>query len=113
MIIVWILSIALSLLFFYGLSQKSKTRRVGFLICLMSATGLVFVWFPDLTTIIANKVGVGRGSDLIFYVFIILTLFIIFGFYIRLDKINDSLTVIVRNEALNRPFHENLHHDQN
>jgi len=110
-IIVWILSIALLILFFYGLSQKSKTRRVGFLICVMSATGLFFVWFPDFATYFANKVGVGRGADLIFYVFIILSLFVAFSFYIRLDKINDSLTIIVRNEALNRPFHENLHHD--
>lgn len=110
MIIVWVLSAALSVLFFYGLLQKSKTRSVGTSICVTCVAGLCFVWFPEFATYIANQVGVGRGADLIFYIFIILSLFVMFSLYIRLDKINDALTVLVRNEALVRPFH--VHYDQ-
>ena len=34
---------------------------------LLGLVGTVFVIFPELTTRVANAIGIGRGADMIFY----------------------------------------------
>ena len=41
------------------------------LIAAILAAGIVLVVFPDLTTRLAAALGVGRGADLIFYLFMV------------------------------------------
>ncbi len=40
-------------------------------ICLLLLIGIFFSFYPDLTTKIAHYLGVGRGTDLIFYLIIL------------------------------------------
>ncbi len=48
---------------------------------LLLVVGIFFVLFPETTTVIANKVGVDRGADMIFYVYIVTSLIIFIHFY--------------------------------
>ena len=54
-----------------------------FILLLLIATAIVFILFPDITNDIANRLGVGRGADLIFYISILIFWFVILKLYAR------------------------------
>jgi hypothetical protein len=62
---------------------------------------IVVVW-PDITVWIANRVGVGRGSDLVIYLAIIFIFYSIFRLLLRLEKMEKNLTELVRQDALKK-----------
>ena len=61
---------------------------------------VVFVWWPDSTTILANKFGIGRGADLVLYVALAVIFFILFKISIKLESLNRDLTKVTRDKAL-------------
>lgn len=65
------------------------------------AAAIVFVLFPDLTTDIAHRLGVGRGADLVFYTSIIIFWFVILKLYARIRRLEQTVTDVVRKDALN------------
>lgn len=70
------------------------------LLLLLLGTAVVFILFPELTNQLANKLGVGRGADLVFYTSILLFWFVILKLYARLRKLEQIITTIIRKEAL-------------
>ncbi len=60
----------------------------------------VFILSPDLTMQAANLLGIGRGADLVLYVFAILFIVTFFYFYARFRTLESQLTEIVRHIAL-------------
>ncbi|MBI5222071.1 MAG: DUF2304 domain-containing protein [Candidatus Magasanikbacteria bacterium] len=60
----------------------------------------VFVWWPDSTTIVANKFGIGRGADLVFYVSLVVIFYILFKLNVKLESVGRDVTKVVRNKAL-------------
>jgi small membrane protein len=61
---------------------------------------IVFILFPDITNVIAHKLGVGRGADLVFYTSIIIFWFVILKLYARIRKLEQIITEVVRKDAL-------------
>lgn len=59
-----------------------------------------FILSPDLTMQAANLLGIGRGADLVLYVFAILFIVTFFYFYARFRTLESQLTEIVRHIAL-------------
>ena len=51
-----------------GPRQQEALRRASGLLVVLA--GIVAVLWPDLTTIAANAVGVGRGADLVLYLLV-------------------------------------------
>jgi small membrane protein len=70
------------------------------LILVFMGGGVLLVLFPDFTTEVAQKVGVGRGVDLIFYLGFLFLLFIVLKLYARVRKLEQHLTKKVRSEAI-------------
>lgn len=68
-------------------------------IFLFSALGIFFILFPEYTNVIARKLKVGRGADLLFYVCILFFLFVILKLYARIRRLERSLTELVRQQA--------------
>ena len=64
------------------------------------ALGIVFVIFPSLTSQIASLVGIGRGTDLIFYLFIFFSLFIIVYQISEINKLNQKITGVIRHLSI-------------
>jgi len=62
----------------------------------------VVVWQPNLSTEVANRLGVGRGSDLVLYVSAAVLFYVIFRLTVRLEKIEKNITKVVRETALNK-----------
>lgn len=70
------------------------------LLLALIAAAIVFILFPDITNQLANRLGVGRGADLVFYTSIIIFWFVILKLYARIRKLEQLLTTILRNKAL-------------
>jgi hypothetical protein len=72
----------------------------------ISMVGILFVLFPSVTDKLAHFVGVGRGADLVTYLFI--TFFFLAGIalYSKIRKLEADQTEIVRKIAVQRA--ENL-----
>lgn len=65
------------------------------------AVGVV-VWQPNLSTEVANRLGVGRGSDLVLYISVAVLFYVIFRLMVRLEKIEKNITRAVREIAIDK-----------
>jgi hypothetical protein len=89
-----------------------KKRTVDIIVLVaLAACAVLFILQPELTQRIANKLGVGRGADLVFYISIMLFWFLILKLYARLRKLEQNFTEYIRKDALNNSItlgHEEL-----
>jgi small membrane protein len=76
--------------------QRITSRFLRITMLLALGTGMVFVWVPDETTSIAATLGVGRGADLILYVWVILTLALILVLYLKVISMGRKITLLTR-----------------
>jgi hypothetical protein len=63
----------------------------------------ILIALPASTTIIARWLGIGRGSDLVFYLAILGGLWACLHFYGRLRRMEKILTELIRREAIKNP----------
>lgn len=75
-------------------------RMVNGLLALVWASACVLILNPELATVVAGIFGIGRGADLVLYVFIILAFFYAIFTYYRLCDIRKDITLIVRHIAI-------------
>jgi hypothetical protein len=95
-----ILTVGLSMCLFYIISLGRTLPLVRFgLLCVVLA-GYVFIWFPEMTNTLADLVGIGRGADLVMYLWILISLFMILKLHIKLREHSESLTILARKVAL-------------
>ena len=67
--------------------------------CILAA-GIFLVVFPDLTNKLAVTLGVGRGADLVFYLFIVAFCYLILLVYAKIKKLEQQLAELARRQAL-------------
>ena len=93
-------AIAVGLLFFRrpGAGSHLAVRRV--LAMLVVIGGSFAVLFPDAVTAVANAVGVGRGTDLVLYVLVMVFLFTSVSLYQRVTTLDEQITELTRHVAL-------------
>ncbi len=94
-------ALILFILYIYRLRTDFLDRLV-YLAC--AAIGIVLVIDPQLSSIIANLLGIGRGADLLFYLFIIASLFYAVATRSRLRRMEQQITQLVRQNALDHPI---------
>ena len=95
-----LLAIPLILFFMYVLTLP-RYQLLGKVFILFFVTLLLlFALNPDLSTLIANYFGVGRGADFLFYISHLLLFFIAFRFYLRNRHLNARLNRLVQQLAL-------------
>lgn len=86
------------------------TRIAGFSI---AGAWVVAVLYPDLLTRIGNAIGVGRGTDLLLYVLVVVFTFTTVGWYQRLRQLDEQVTQLTRSLALvERQAHVTSAHHQ-
>ncbi len=95
-----VLVVFLLLILFYTIN-KLRTRKLDLVVLgLLILTGIILVLAPNYTIVLAKKLGVGRGADLIFYISILTFWYLLLHMYIRIRKLELALAQIVRSEAL-------------
>ena len=95
-----VLSVALLGVLFSFLVSSRHPRIVGIIVMLATASGLFFVWQPDRTTDIAALVGIGRGADLVFYSWLVISYALILNLQIKLRANLDLVTQLAREIAI-------------
>lgn len=100
MIIKLLLSAALAIVAAYAITQRRATRFFHSTLVLLTLVGAYFVWFPEQTTAIANHLGVGRGTDLLLYSWIIISLFLLVSLYLQMRRQLHMITKLARRLSL-------------
>ncbi len=62
---------------------------------------VLFAFVPELSIDIANIFGISRGLDFLIIVAIIVLFYLVFRLYIKVDKLQEEMTDIVTEIALN------------
>ncbi len=77
-----------------------RTPLLGPIIGLAALTGLYFVWWPERANELAYLVGIGRGADLILYLWILLSMLVGINLHVRLKMQAELTTRLARALAL-------------
>jgi hypothetical protein len=72
---------------------------------LFAIIGILLVIDPNLTSQIASRIGIGRGTDLLIYLFILASLFYAVNVRAQLKRIRVQMTLVVRTLALQQPVY--------
>ncbi len=83
------------------LLRTAYTDRIVYLVCAL--VGILMVLAPDLSTDIAHTLGIGRGVDLVIYIFILAGLFYSVTITSELKRLQRQMTTLVRQIALDNP----------
>jgi small membrane protein len=84
---------------FYFVRLRNRIADVLLLFVLV-ASAVLFILFPEWTSVLAKKLGVGRGTDLVLYICIVLFYFVILKLYARMRKLEQQITILIRKQAL-------------
>jgi hypothetical protein len=96
------ISVLGALLLWECTSRRRRTPSTGiwlFRCAIWIAAGLAIA-FPDATTNLAHKIGIGRGADVVLYFFVLAFLFTSFYFYSRMVHLQREITQLVRHLAI-------------
>ena len=85
------------------LVRRQISKRGGFYWFMLWIVAAIVIAFPSLTTLVARRLGIGRGADLVFYLAILAGVLTSLYFYIRFRRIEIMLTNVIRREALSTP----------
>jgi len=102
--LIQIILVIFSLFVLAKVSLRFRERKISlkefiFWIVFWLAVMLVVI-LPETTTLAANLVGVGRGSDLAVYLSVVVLFYLVFRIFVKLDNIDAAITKVVRKEAL-------------
>lgn len=100
MIFQMLLAIGLLIIMVYAFTQKAKSPVVSILTMISALAGLYFVWAPNQANAIAHAVGIGRGADLTFYCWIVISLAILLNLHFKIRSNLELLTAMARKVAI-------------
>ena len=84
----------------YAWLEYRRAPVVGVLAMVAALTGLYFVWIPGHATRLAELVGIGRGVDLILYIWVVISLIMLLNLHLKLRVQKEMITVLARELAI-------------
>ncbi len=63
---------------------------------------IILVILPNSTVVVANYLGIGRGTDLILYISLAVIFFILFRLHVKIESIGRDITKVVRKDSLDK-----------
>lgn len=84
---------------FYFVRLRNRIADVVLLFILV-VIAVLFILFPEWTNVLAKKLGVGRGADLVLYIGIVLFYFVVLKLYARMRKLEQQITELIRKQAI-------------
>jgi hypothetical protein len=94
------LTILLLAVMVYAWTEYARAPAVGLVGLFVAACGLYFVWLPSHATWLASLVGIGRGVDLILYVWVVISLIVFLNLHLKLRAQTETITVLAREVAI-------------
>lgn len=84
----------------YGWRQRRLSPWIGYMIPVVCAVGVALVIQPEWSSAAARYLGVGRGADLILYVWTVVSILLIANIHFRMRSYQAMLTVLTRELAI-------------
>ena len=84
----------------YAWTERRRSPAIGLTSMLVAAGGLYFVWLPAHASALAELAGVGRGVDLIIYVWVVISLLVALNIHLKLRAQLEMITTLAREIAL-------------
>jgi hypothetical protein len=100
MIAQFILSSLLAAILVYAWAEYRRSPAVAVLTVIVATAGLYFVWVPEHSTWLAELVGIGRGVDLLLYVWVCLSLIVLLNLHLKLRTQTELITTLARKIAI-------------
>lgn len=82
--------------------QMKKATLICTSILVAALFGIYLVWVPEQATVIAQHVGIGRGTDLVLYIWILISFFSLVVVYLKMNNQFEAITSLARELALTR-----------
>ena len=95
-----ILSFLLCIVLVYSWAEYRRSPAVALLSFIVSLTGIYFVWMPSHSTHVAEFIGIGRGVDLIMYLWVCISLIVLLNVHLKLRSQHELITALARAIAL-------------
>lgn len=80
--------------------QLARIPLVGTVTILVALFGAYVVWVPDHATYLANAIGIGRGADLVLYIWVLIGSAVLLLLYLNLREQFQLITRLARTMAL-------------
>lgn len=93
---------AVVFLAFYMYLRLRSGLLDAILIFLFCGVAVFFILMPETTTLIAQKLGVKRGINLVFYSITLFFFFLILKLYSRVRRLENKFTELVRQNSLDK-----------
>jgi small membrane protein len=100
MIAQFILSTLLSAILLYAWTEYGRSPVVAVLTLFVATAGIYLVWVPQHSTQLAELVGIGRGVDLILYIWVCLSLIVVLNLHLKLRTQMELITTLARKIAI-------------
>lgn len=84
----------------YGWRQRGLSPIVGFLTPFSCIVGVALVIKPDWSSAAARALGVGRGADLILYIWTAISILVLANIHFRLRAQHAMITILTREIAI-------------
>jgi len=94
-----LLSVLLGGVLVYAWVEYRRSPLVGALSIVAGLAGLYFVWMPSHSTLVAEFVGIGRGVDLILYLWVCISLTVMLNLHLKLRAQQETITKLARSIA--------------
>lgn len=100
MIFSFALSLGLLILLVYALLQRREFPLVANMLPAICLFGIYIAWFPEHTAYVAHLVGIGRGVDLMVYVWLLASGVLFLVLHLKLVTQNRRITELARAFAI-------------
>ena len=84
----------------YAWAEYRRAPLIGTVAVLVATAGLYFVWLPAHASWLAAFVGIGRGVDLILYVWLVISLTLFLDLHLKLRSQTEVITALAREIAI-------------
>ena len=95
-----VLSGLLAAILFYAWIEYRRSPAVAILTVLVTTSGIYFVWVPEHSTQLAELAGIGRGVDLILYIWVCISLIVLLNLHLKLRTQMELITLLARKTAI-------------
>jgi small membrane protein len=100
MIAQFVLSSLLAAFLLYAWTEYRRAPVVAILTVFVATAGIYFVWVPEHSTQLAELVGIGRGVDLILYIWVCISLIVLLNLHLKLRTQMELITTLARKAAI-------------
>jgi small membrane protein len=80
--------------------ERRRSAMVATSALIVATAGLYLVWVPSHASTVADWVGVGRGVDLIIYVWVVISLLVLLNMHLKLWAQLELITALARQIAI-------------